>query len=308
MRLSPIVIFTYNRSSHVLNLLVSLEKCKMFKESKVFFYIDGYKIKDVKDKKKVLQVREIVKNFSFKHKNVVIFFNKKNLGLYNSVITGVTEVFKRHSSVIVLEDDLILDKNFLVFMNKALNYCKNKKNVSQISGYSYPFNYDNDQAYYSTLSSCWGWGIYKKDWLNFIYFIKNKKKITTIYNKMSSSESMINSFNYNSTFNYFRILKKQINSSVSSWGILFYLFCFHKKKLILYPPYSLVKNIGFDGSGSHKSYSNFFNEPKKTKKKYNILYPKNVFIDNKIKSKIEFFFQNKLSYFSKLKNFMYNSL
>ena len=115
-------------------------------------------------------------------------------------------------------------------------------------------------------------------------------------------------FNFNESFNYFKILQKQINSSVSSWGILFYLFCFYKKKLILYPPYSLVKNTGFDGSGNHKSYSNFFNESNNINKKFNIQYPKKALIDNQVKYKIEYFFRNKLSYLSKFKNLMYKFL
>jgi hypothetical protein len=308
MHLATVLIFAYNRPKHISNLLESLEKCKMFKKFNIFIYIDGYKIRDVIDKKKVLEVQEIVKNFSFKYKNIFFFFNKKNLGLYNSIITGVTQVLKKHLSVIVLEDDLMLDKNFLVFMNKALTFSKNKEQVCQISGYSYPIKYFSNNAYYSTLSSCWGWGIYKKDWSDFINFIKNKKKIRAIYKKMSLSKRIVNSFNFNNTFNYFRIFSKQVNSSISSWGILFYLFCFYKKKLILYPPYSLVKNAGFDGSGYHKSFSDFFNSNKDTNKKFNIIYPKQVFVDDKIKSKIEFFFQNKLSYFSKFKNLIYNSL
>jgi hypothetical protein len=166
-----IVVFAYNRHSHFKNLLASLKKCLLFDKSRIFIFIDGYKAGNEIDKKKVLAVRQLAKDFSYLHKNTLIFFNKKNLGLYNSVVMQITKFLKKHLSVIVLEDDLVLDKNFLVFMNKALVYSKNKKNVSQVSGYSYPFKHNNNKAYHSTLSSCWGWGIYKKEWLEFINFI-----------------------------------------------------------------------------------------------------------------------------------------
>jgi hypothetical protein len=56
------------------------------------------------------------------------------------------------------------------------------------------------------------------------------------------------------------MLKKQMSSQFNSWGVLFYLFSFHKKFLNLFPPFTLVENRGFDGSGSHKSTSNVFNQ------------------------------------------------
>jgi hypothetical protein len=306
MNLASIAIFVYNRPVHTKNLLHSLEKCHYFKKSKIFFFSDHYKVGEKIDKDNVFKVRKIIKNFSQKYK-ATIYCNKVNLGLYKNIIKGVNQIFKKNSKVIILEDDLILHPNFIKFMNKSLSHYK-KKDIFQISGYSYPINYISKKSYFLNISSCWGWGINKVNWLHFVDFISKKKIINNLYIKLSSSLKMKRDFNFNESFNYFKILQKQINSSVSSWGILFYLFCFYKKKLILYPPYSLVKNTGFDGSGNHKSYSNFFNEGNNINKKFNILYPKKPLIDNQVKYKIESFFRNKLSYLSKFKNLMYKFL
>jgi len=302
MTLSPVAIFTFNRPEHTLNLLQSIVNSKFSKKTKFYIFSDNYKKKG--DKKKVKQVRFILNSFK-KKINISIIKYKKNKGLYNSVIYGVNKILKKFSKIIVLEDDLVIKKNFFNYMNKSLDYYKNNNKIVQISGYSYPFDYKTNSAYFLTLSSCWGWGIHKKNWVDFINFISKKGNITSVYNELFKLKEMKKNFNFNGTFNYLGILEKQLTSKVSSWGILFYLFCFYKKKLILYPPVSLVKNYGFDGSGHHKSYSSFFNEENKKRKLSKIIYPKQIIVNKKILTKIQFFFINKLSYLSKIKNFFY---
>jgi hypothetical protein len=50
------------------------------------------------------------------------------------------------------------------------------------------------------------------------------------------------------------MLLDQLNPSkkISSWGIMFWLHSFKNNYKVLFPKYTLVSNIGFDGSGTHK--------------------------------------------------------
>ena len=305
MSLAPILVFVYNRPEHTKNLLESLERCTELKKSKIYFFSDFYKAGNEKEKINVLRVRKIIKKFSEKHKAKIIY-NKINKGLYNNVINGINFVFKKNSKAIILEDDLLLSPNFLKFMNISLNKYKKFKNVAQVSGYSYPLSLKNKNAYFLKLTSCWGWGIHRKSWFEFTNFISKKKNVMSIYKNMIKFNKIKRNFNFNESFNYFRILKKQINSSIASWGILFYLFCFVKKKITLFPPYSLVKNLGFDGSGNHKSLSNFFNLKNDFSELNIIKYPRKTIINKCISSKIEFFFRNELSFSAKVKNLINN--
>jgi hypothetical protein len=299
MSLAPVGIFVFNRPQHTYNLLESITNCSSIKNIRFYVFSEFYNKPE--DKQKVLEVRFIVN--SFKNKlNILLIKYRKNKGLYKSIIYGVNYIIKRNSKVIVLEDDLILDNSFFKYMNLSLTKYKNKKKVMQISGYSYPIKNNGNSAYFLNLSSCWGWGIHKRNWLNFIDFISNKKNIILPYQDLLNSNKLKNDFNCNGNFNYFRILKKHITSKVSSWGILFYLYCFYKKKLILYPSQSLVNNLGFDGSGHHRSFSNFFNYKKKIKVNSTIVYPVNIEINKKLLFKVYFFFRKNLSYFSKIKS------
>ena len=158
INLTPIIIFTYNRVSLTKKLLNSLSICDNFDKSKIIIYSDGYKKYNSADKKKVLEVRSELIKFKFQNKNVTILFHKENLGLYRNLIGGISKTLKKYPKAIIVEDDLILHKKFISYMNKSLSLYKNKKNVLQVSGYSYPIKYNSNKAYFLNITSCWGWG------------------------------------------------------------------------------------------------------------------------------------------------------
>ena len=211
----------------------------------------------------------------------------------------------KHSSIIVLEDDLVLDKNFLNFMHNSLEKFKNKKNILQISGYSYPTNYNSNVAYFLNLTSCWGWATWSDRWRDFIKFSKNKKLIQQEFNNIQSNYSKKSEFNINGSYNYLKMLKKQMTSKISSWGILFYLYSFHKNFLNLFPPFTLVENTGFDGSGFHKSTSNVFNRVVRKSKSKKIKYPSINKLNNHNQRQVGYFLLKELSLGRKIINYLF---
>ena len=274
MKNPSVCLFVYNRVSHTRNILKSLSECKNFCDYKIYIFSDNFKLKNNKDKTKVKLVRDEIIKFKKYHKNIFIKFSKINLGLYKNLTKGISNVLKKHSSVIVLEDDLVLHKNFLNFMLNSLKKFKNKKNILQISGYSYPINCNSNDAYFLNLTSCWGWATWSDRWRDFIKFSKNKKLIQEEYNNIQYDYNKKSDFNINGSYNYLKMLKKQIKGQFNSWGVLFYLYSFHKKFLNLFPPFTLVENRGFDGSGFHKSTSNVFNKVVSKEKNKRIGYPR----------------------------------
>ena len=274
MKNPAVCLFVYNRASHTKNILTSLSECKNFCDYKIYIFSDNFKLKNNKDKTKVKLVRDEIFKFKKIHKNIFIEFSKINLGLYKNLTKGISNVLKKHSSVIVLEDDLVLHKNFLNFMLNSLEKFKNKKNILQISGYSYPINCNSNDAYFLNLTSCWGWATWSDRWWALIKFSKDKKLIRQVYNNIKYDCNKKSNFNINGSYNYLKMLKKQLTSQFNSWGILFYLFSFHKNFLNLFPPSTLVENRGFDGSGSHKSTSNVFNKVVSKEKSKRIGYPR----------------------------------
>ena len=130
---SPIIIFSYNRPKHLNDLINSLIKNKDAKLSKIYFFCDGPK--NQYDIKKINEINKLLKN-----KKIVFYFKKfrkKNIGLAQNIIKGVSLVLKKHQSCIVLEDDLILNSYCIKFMSVMLKNFKYKKNIGSISANSY---------------------------------------------------------------------------------------------------------------------------------------------------------------------------
>lgn len=305
MKNTAICLFVYNRSGHTKQVLKSLSLCNNFEKFPLYIFSDNFKTFKKNDKLDVNLVRNEILKFKKENNNIFIKFSKTNLGLYKSLTKGISYVLRKYTSVIVLEDDLVFDKNFLNFMYRSLEKFRNKKNVLQISGYSYPINCNSSDAYFLNLTSCWGWATWSDRWSAFIKFYKNKKLIQEIYNNIKYDCNKKSKFNINGSYNYLKMLKKQLTSQFNSWGILFYLFSFHKNFLNLFPPSTLVENRGFDGSGSHKSTSNVFNKDVSKEKSKRIDYPRINKLNNHNQKQVGIFLLKELSLVRKIIHYLF---
>lgn len=247
MNLAPIVLFVYNRPKHTQRTINALKRNDLAKESELFIFSDGEKNQE--DKQKVQEVRGIIKN-SNGFKNIEIYESKINKGLANSVIDGVTKIINEYGRVIVLEDDLITSKIFLNYMNEALNFYEDNKNIWSISGYNLPIkipeDYDCD-VYLAYRANSWGWGTWKDRWINIDWEIKDFDEF--IYDK--SKQKLFNRGGSDMS----RMLKNQMNGQIDSWAIRWCYNQFKANSYTIYPVKSKVKNIGMDGSGEHCGFS-----------------------------------------------------
>lgn len=247
MQLAPVILFVYNRPLHTLETLQALAKNILFYDSTLIIYSDGPKNTSKIEIDKINEVRKVLKQKKWS-KKVIIHENTVNKGLATSVIDGVSETINLYGKVIVIEDDLICGKGFIEFMNKALNNYENISSVMSVSGYVFPnvYRFVNSPFFIFGGTSTWGWGTWKRAWekLN----LDGQSIREEIKSKGKEYE-----FNFQDSYPYMKLLNDQINGIVSSWGILWYASVFLNKGLGLFPNKSLIKNIGWDGSGTHSS-------------------------------------------------------
>jgi dTDP-glucose pyrophosphorylase len=79
-------------------------------QSELFIFCDS--AKKPEDEESVEQVRALVRSQQWCAK-VHIVEQKCNVGLADSIISGVTDICQKYGRVIVLEDDLVLSPYFL---------------------------------------------------------------------------------------------------------------------------------------------------------------------------------------------------
>lgn len=244
-----LVVFAFNRPDHLRRTLESLEKAEGVSDLDLHIFIDGPR--DASDVQKVLNVREIASNANF-GKSLTITAKETNSGLANSVIEGVSFILEKYQSVIVLEDDLLVNKLFLKYMREALTKYVEVDDVLSVSGYNYPLRYrESDPDYYlSHRSSSWGWGTWKDSWSLVDWSCGSFKNL-------KNDRRQIHAFNQGGD-DLFELLDMQMSGKIDSWSIRFDYAHFEQKSYCLHPKYSFVENIGFDGTGTHPASKKLF--------------------------------------------------
>lgn len=241
MQLSPVALFVYNRLWHTQQVVDALQKNELAKESELFIYSDAPQ--DSRTKNAVAEVRTYIKTIEG-FKNVTVVERKNHLGLSESIITGVTEITNRYGRVIVLEDDMMTSPYFLKFMNEGLNTYEKEEKVISVCGYIYPLGKKYQDTLFLRIADCWGWATWKRSWDLFC------ADGQALYDNLKDKQ-LLERFNLDGVFNCTRMLKQQIQGKNDSWAIRWYASALLNDKLSLHPWKSLVRNIGFDYSGTH---------------------------------------------------------
>lgn len=243
---SPVALFVYKRPEHTKRALEALMNCPEFYSSPFYVFADGpRKPEDIND---VEKTREVIKQVATD--NTFIYESDLNQGLANSIISSVSMLVDKYDQVIVLEDDLIVSPYFLSYMNQALDMYRHEEKVMQVSGYMFPIQefYHRTQAMFLPFTVSWGWATWKRAWK---LFDAEASGCTSLKYNLE----MKYKFNLNDSYDFFNMLEQQINGEIDSWAICWYWSVFKNNGYVLFPPRSLVVNIGFDGSGTHGSLS-----------------------------------------------------
>lgn len=256
-RLAPIILFAFNRPQVFQRLIESLKDNPEFKDSEIFIFIDGPRANKPGEAEKVEEVRKIAlsgladKEKSPSHDHIHLLSSDKNRGLAPSIIKGVSSVICQFGKAIIFEDDLYLAPNCLHFMNEGLDKYENDKSVFSICGYTnkvkVPKDYSFD-TYMASRSSSWGWATWKDRWEKVDWELKDWNSVrrnSAAFNKWGGSDC-------------FHMLNKWHNGVISSWAIRFCYAEFVSHAWSVFPVKSLIKNDGFDGTGTNmKRYSRF---------------------------------------------------
>lgn len=245
---APIALFVYNRLVHAQTTIEALQRNALAPNSDLIVYSDG--AKDVRDLDAVLKVRNYLKDVDG-FKSVRVVERETNVGLANAIIGGVTEVCAAHGRVIVLEDDLMTSPAFLDFMNAALNLYETDELVGSIHGYWYPMKALLPQSFFLRGASCWGWATWSRAWRCF------EPDARVLLTELEQ-RNLTGAFDLEGAMSYTAMLRNQLAGKVDSWAVRWHASMFLANKLQLSPSGSLVKNIGFDGTGTHKVLSDVF--------------------------------------------------
>ena len=217
MELAPILLFVYNRPQHVERGLASLLQNAEAGSSELYVFSDAARTEAEEE-----AVREV----------------------RNIVIDGVSTIVNQYGRVIVLEDDLVVSPYFLQFMNEALDAYADEPRVGHIQACDFTQDTTLPATFLIQWTGSWGWATWQRAWAHF-----NPDGSSLL--RGLEERKLTRRFDFNGTYGFTRMLRRQIAGKNNSWAIRWNASLFLKGILSLNVGRSLVSNEGLDGSGTN---------------------------------------------------------
>ena len=241
---TPVLIFGYDRPEHLNNLLMSLRDNPEIKETVGYLYIDGASDKTDKEKHKET-IKIAKKDWGFREQHLVL--RNKNYGCRDNIIEGISEIIKNKKKLIILEDDLVVSKYFLDYMNKALNIYEGNKDIWHINSWSHPkLSYFKSRTAISPTISPWGWATWEDRWDKFIDGNYHNQNLIS-----NTSPENIRKFNFSNLYDWENIIIQSLKNNASIWDAYWYQAIYVNNGYSIFPSISHSQNYGFDGTGVH---------------------------------------------------------
>lgn len=241
MELAPILLFVYNRPQHVEQGLASLLQNAEAGSSELYVFSDAARTEA--EEEAVREVRNIVHSTTG-FKQIHVIERTENWGLARNVIDGVSTIVNQYGRVIVLEDDLVVSPYFLQFMNEALDAYADEPRVGHIQACDFTQDTALPATFLIQWTGSWGWATWQRAWAHF-----NPDGSELL--RALEERKLTRRFDFNGTYGFTRMLRRQIAGKNNSWAIRWNASLFLKGILSLNVGRSLVSNEGLDGSGTN---------------------------------------------------------
>ena len=233
------LIVSYARKENVLRLV---EQSINSGVKHIYISIDGPRNNEIREIQTALKT-ELEKKQESDPGKIIIWQRKSNMGSGASVIASLDWVFESEESIYILEDDLVISRDFFTFMDYGLDEMSNHRNLKIVSGTN-PFE-DVTRGRMGKVSYpvSWGWATNRDNW-------KDLRKL--IFNETSS--------NARSTkirkIQFWKVGKRRaLLGQIEAWDVPLASEMYKTAYYTLVPPTNLVRNIGFDQFAAHTSES-----------------------------------------------------
>lgn len=249
MNYAPVLIPTVNRYIHFRRCIESLSQCTWADRTDVYVAVDfppsekyweGYnKIKDYLNK---------CGDLGFKSLNVVYRETNYFYSRRGNLKSLRDEVLKKFDRYIATEDDNVFSPNFLVFMNKGLEKFEGDHTVLAINAYRhfYPVKFDSNTFFRQNVDfSAWGYATWKNrvdEYMSGIPSIYFQKKLT-----LKNFLKVLKNGN-NRAINF---LQRSTDGRTAGDDTTLSVLMPLEDLDVIMPYESLVRNMGWDGSGEH---------------------------------------------------------
>ena len=250
--MTPIIVFGFNRAASLRRAVESLLGNAEAAESDLFVFVDGPRKGKAGETEKVNEVRKYAEGIRG-FKSLTCTFAEQNKGLAPSIISGVTQVMNKYGRAIVVEDDLVVSKSFLRYMNEMLDRYERDDRIMQVTGFGCkikkPADYSWD-VYLNERSHSWSWATWKDRWDTVDWEVSDFMELKGSWKKQLAFCKRGSDL--------YKMLKDYMEGKNSSWWIRFNYSMYKQRRFTISPVRSLAQNFGFSKEATHcKNYNRY---------------------------------------------------
>jgi len=237
-----VIISGYSRSNSLSRLLDSISNAKYpHKNIEIVISLDGGASKEV---------LAVAKRFKFSNGNVTVVTRDNNVGLRKHILWCGDQSLK-YGSVIVLEDDIVVDPYFYLYASAALDFYEGSQNIAGIALYAPHYNeyiglpfepfWAGHSSYFMCVPCSWGQAWSATQWNEF----RNWYKYSTCRD-----------------VNDCELLPEAVKKwPESSWKKYFAAYMVNLSKYFVYPYVAYSTNCSDTGGKHVRQQSNEFQVP-----------------------------------------------
>jgi hypothetical protein len=251
-----IAVFAFRRPDLLRLTLQSLERADGFGTLPVYLFSDAPRSTHASDIGLVGEVRALLSAWSAQH-DATLYESSRNLGLRKSIVEGVTRILGNHDSVIVIEDDIVVSRCFLAFMAQALEGCRNRDDIMQVSGYFVPHDEHLPPVGLVRSPGSWGWATWRRAWN---YYVDDAELLLEQVRHTDTA-----AFDFGGSYAFLEALEKNSDGRLDTWAVRWYASMWLRGGYAVYPALSMTRNIGFRKDATNttpsRTAATFTNQP-----------------------------------------------
>lgn len=240
----PVLLIGFNRPKLIAKRLRELSAVPNLS---LIISIDGGAGKDIEIE--MNQILQELDKYKIIDSNVQIIQHSLNMGLAEHVTKAIGNVLEKHESVIVIEDDISVSRNFYNNMVRGMLDAEIRNDIATVGGYSaidvYGIFKVHNKFRETKYFNAWGWGIRNEIWRLYKLDISERpleEQLSNSYLWKSLSEKQ--------RMYWIKLFEKVEKNPKLTWDIQMQFMCFKYELRNFLPLKSLIINEGFGDNTS----------------------------------------------------------
>jgi hypothetical protein len=243
---TPVALLIFNRPECTERVFEAIRQAK---PSQLLAIADGPRPDRPEDIAKCAAARAIIDRVDWDCE-VLKNYADTNLGCGVRPATGISWVFDRVETAIILEDDCIPHPDFFQYCDELLTRYRDDERVMHISGNNFwASKYQYEDSYlFSRYTLSWGWATWRRAWQHYDFDMKIWLQMTPdrqhqLLQDLLGDEHAVKTWT--------RIFHDASSRDLGCWDYQWTLACWLQGGLGIVPQVNLVTNIGFDADATH---------------------------------------------------------